>query len=57
LLVLPTNVPDGDYQVVVGLYSVESGERLSALDSEGNLIGDTVPLAVLALTDGEWQVK
>jgi hypothetical protein len=57
LLVVPANLPDGDYQVVVGLYSVESGERLPVLDGESNPIGDSVPLVVMALTDGEWQIK
>jgi hypothetical protein len=57
LLVLPANLPDGDYQVVVGLYSVESGERLPVLDGESNPIGDSVPLVVMVLTDGEWQIK
>ncbi len=56
-LVLPANLPDGDYQVIMGLYSVESGERLPVLDNESNPIGDSVPLVVLALTDGEWQIQ
>jgi hypothetical protein len=51
------DLPDGDYQVVVGLYSVESGERLPVLDSEGNPVGDSIPLITLALVDGEWQIK
>jgi hypothetical protein len=57
LLVLPENLPDGNYQVVVGLYSVESGERLPVLDGESNPLGDSVPLVVMVLTDGEWQIK
>jgi hypothetical protein len=56
-LSLPGDLPDGDYQVVVGLYSVESGERLPVLDSQGNPSGDSVPLATLALADGKWQIK
>jgi hypothetical protein len=57
LLALPEDLPDGDYQVVVGLYSVESGERLPVLDGESNPIGDSVPLVVMTLIDGEWQIK
>ncbi len=56
-LVFPSNLPDGDYQVLIGLYSVESGERLPVLDSASNPIGDSVSLVVLALTDGEWQIQ
>jgi hypothetical protein len=57
LLVFPANLPDGEYQVVVGLYSAESGERLPVLDVESNPIGDSVPLVLMVLTDGEWQIK
>jgi hypothetical protein len=57
LLVFPTNLPDGNYQVVVGLYSVDSGERLPVLDSDSNPTEDSVSLVVLALADGEWQIK
>jgi hypothetical protein len=56
-LVLPANLPDGDYQVIIGLYSVDSGVRLPALDGESNPIGDSIPLVLLALTDGEWQIQ
>jgi hypothetical protein len=56
-LALPTDLPSGDYQILVGLYSLESGERLSVLDSEGNPRGDSMRLIGLALSDGEWQVK
>jgi hypothetical protein len=56
-LVLSANLPDGNYQVIMGLYSVESGERLPVLDGESNPIGDSVPLVLLALTDGEWQIQ
>jgi hypothetical protein len=47
----------GDYQVLVGLYSVETGERLSVSDSQGNPMGDSVPVLSFSLTNGEWQVK
>ncbi len=55
-MALPADLPDGDYQIVVGLYSLESGERLPVLDSEGNPVGDSIPLVTLSLADGEWQV-
>jgi hypothetical protein len=56
-LPLPADLPDGNYQVAVGMYSVDSGERLPVLDSQGNPSGDSVPLVTLALADGKWQVK
>jgi hypothetical protein len=56
-LVLPVAVPDGDYRVVVGLYSVESGERLPVLDNEGKAVEDSIVLVALALADGKWQIK
>ncbi len=56
-LALPVDLPNGDYQIVVGLYSVESGERLPVLDSERNLAGDSLPLVTLTHSDGEWQIK
>jgi hypothetical protein len=56
-LALPVDLPNGDYQVVVGLYSVESGERLPVLDSERNLAGNSLPLVTLTHADGEWQIK
>jgi hypothetical protein len=54
---LPAELPDGKYQVVVGLYSVESGERLPILDSEGNPVGDSVPLVRLTRANGAWRVQ
>lgn len=56
-LALPAGLADGDYQVVVGLYSVESGERLPVLDSEGRPVGDAFPLVSLSLSSGKWQIK
>jgi hypothetical protein len=56
-ILLPANLPDGEYQLIMGLYSVESGGRLPVLDGESNPIGDSIPLALLALTDGEWQIQ
>jgi hypothetical protein len=56
-LTLPSDAPAGDYQVTVGLYAVESGQRLRVLDSNGNPVGDNISLFSLALVEGEWQVK
>jgi hypothetical protein len=54
---LPADLPSGDYQVLVGLYSLENDERLPVLDSEGNLAGNSIPLVGLVLADGKWQIK
>lgn len=56
-LALPTDLPNGDYRILVGLYSLESGERMSVLDSEGNPFGDSTRLLGLALSDREWEIK
>jgi hypothetical protein len=56
-LMLPTDLADGKYQVIVGLYSVESGERLPVLDSEGNPVGDSASLLTLTLAGGKWQMQ
>jgi hypothetical protein len=57
LLPLPDGLADGAYQVEVGLYSTQSGERLPTLDDEGNSIGDCAPLFTLTRADGKWQVQ
>jgi hypothetical protein len=54
---LLSGLPEGNYQVVVGLYSLDSGERLPVLDSQGNPVGDSIPLASLTLSDGEWRIN
>jgi len=56
-LALPSELPDGDYQVVLGLYSVDSEQRLPVLDSEGNPTRDSIALVALELANGKWQVK
>lgn len=54
---LSVDLSEGEYQVVVGLYSVGSGERLPVLDNQGNPAGDRIPLITLALSGGKWQVR
>jgi hypothetical protein len=56
-MTLPSGLPDGEYQIIVGLYSLESGERLPVLDSEGNPVGDSIPLIGVVLADGKWQIN
>jgi hypothetical protein len=42
-LVIPENVPQGEYEVVLGLYDLE-GERLPVLDRAGQTVGEKVSL-------------
>jgi hypothetical protein len=56
-LALPSNLSDGVYHVVAGLYSIASNDRLPVLDGEGNPIGDSVSLIALTLADGQWQAN
>jgi hypothetical protein len=44
-LALPPDLPPGRYQLIVGLYSPSSMERLAVSTSEGAPMGDYVPLA------------
>jgi hypothetical protein len=41
-IILPTDLPEGDYRLVVGLYNWETGQRLSTLDSDSYTINLTV---------------
>ena len=43
-LPLPTSLPEGAYRLEVGLYRVETGERLEVLDEAGKSLGDRVLL-------------
>lgn len=45
-VVLPADLPPGRYELLVGLYSLETGERLPAFDAQGTrLPNDAVPLS------------
>jgi hypothetical protein len=37
---LPADLPPGDYQVIVGLYSLETQARLPVLDAQGRPVAD-----------------
>jgi len=43
-LVLPNDLPSGDYWVEIGMYGMTSLRRLPVVDSQGNLAGDRVIL-------------
>jgi hypothetical protein len=43
---IPPDLPSGRYRLLVGLYSLETGERLPAFDAGGTrLLNDTIPLS------------
>ena len=54
-LELPAHLPESTYDVVVRLYSVESGERLPVLDASDNPAADNLPLLSLSFANGEWR--
>ncbi|NWF68811.1 MAG: glycosyltransferase family 39 protein [Chloroflexi bacterium] len=55
IITLPENMPPGEYQILVGVYTCEmrpagecgNGDRLIVLDAQGRALGDSVPLATL----------
>jgi len=51
-IVVPADLPPGDYPLVAGMYLLETGERLPWLAPDGNVQGDSVPLAVLTVRAG-----
>jgi len=51
-LLLPADLPSGDYSLEVGLYGMTSLHRLSVVDLEGNLVGDRVILGPVRIEQG-----
>jgi hypothetical protein len=43
-LVLPDDLPTGDYRLIAGMYLPDSGERLSVYDQTGQPVGDHIIL-------------
>jgi tetratricopeptide (TPR) repeat protein len=43
-LIIPVDAAPGEYRLEVGMYTAQTGQRLSALDSEGQWIGDKILL-------------
>ena len=44
---LPAGLPAGEYELLVGMYLLETGERLPWLDADGEAQGDAIPLGRL----------
>jgi hypothetical protein len=51
-LLLPAELPPGDYQVLVGMYDPATMERLPLVDARGQVAGDVLPLTSLSLPGG-----
>jgi len=52
---LPASAAEGGYQLQVGLYLAESGQRLPVADAMGVAQGDSVPLLRLLRLNGVWR--
>jgi hypothetical protein len=48
-VVVPADLPPGEYPLVTGMYLLETGERLPWLAPDGSPQGDAVPLLTLAV--------
>jgi hypothetical protein len=46
-LLIPSDVPPGEYQIEVGMYLAETGERLPVFNGEGQFSGDKIPLGTV----------
>jgi 4-amino-4-deoxy-L-arabinose transferase-like glycosyltransferase len=44
LLSVPLDVPSGEYELIVGMYLPSTGERLSLLNEDGEILGDSISL-------------
>jgi hypothetical protein len=49
-IVVPVDLPPGEYPLVTGMYLLETGERLHWLAPDGNPQGDAVPLLTLTVS-------
>jgi hypothetical protein len=50
LLEVPPQVPPGEYELLVGMYLLTTGERLPLFDAGGQLIGDAIILGTVSVT-------
>jgi hypothetical protein len=49
-LAIPSNLPTGEYELLVGMYLPLTGERLPLLSSDGQIVGDSVSLGRVEIT-------
>lgn len=55
-LLLPRDIPPGAYDVIVGLYAPETGQRLAATPRHA-AFGDAVPVARLTFDGTTWRIR
>jgi hypothetical protein len=48
-IIIPVDLPPGDYPLMAGMYLLETGQRLRWLASDGTVRGDAVPLMTLTV--------
>jgi hypothetical protein len=48
-IVVPADLPPGEYPLLAGMYLLETGERLLWLAPDGSVQGDAVPLVMLTV--------
>ena len=51
-LEIAADAPPGDYQLLAGLYQLETGERLPVLGADGRPMSDAVMLTTIAIPMG-----
>jgi 4-amino-4-deoxy-L-arabinose transferase-like glycosyltransferase len=49
-ILIPPDLPSGEYPLVAGVYLLETGQRLHWLAPDGEVQGDAVPLAMVTVT-------
>jgi 4-amino-4-deoxy-L-arabinose transferase-like glycosyltransferase len=49
-LAIPEEIPAGEYTLIVGIYQPETGQRLTVLGGDGQVLGDSVRLQTLLVT-------
>ena len=50
-LAIPTDLPPGDYQLLVGLYRLETAERLPIIGADGRPVGDSLTLTTIRIPE------
>jgi hypothetical protein len=49
-LVIPSDLPPGEYELLVGMYLPSTGERLPLLAADGQVLGDSISLGQVTVT-------
>jgi 4-amino-4-deoxy-L-arabinose transferase-like glycosyltransferase len=49
-LLIPSDLPPGEYELLVGMYLLSTGERLPLLGADGQVLGDSISLGQVTVT-------